>query len=119
MAALTSRSTSSLVKDGDGGTEMGNGEATMRESERKRKDVLTMLERARKDLDVKALMAGAKEEEVAGAEGLEGLGEVEERVRRWEGVVLSLSDRTHKSTLDLRGKIAEKFTETVTAKAAD
>lgn len=59
-----------------------------REGREKLKEMEGVLERARRELNVKALLAGVEEGSVADAEGIDRLDSVEETVRQWEREVL-------------------------------
>jgi Essential protein Yae1, N terminal len=70
---------------GDGGLVRDEGTGERR---RKLKEMEEVLERARRELDVKALLAGVEEGSVADAEGIDRLDSVEETVRQWERQIL-------------------------------
>ena len=62
--------------------------ASVRADEKRTKVVEGMLARARGELDVKNLLEGVEEEVIAEVESLDGLTEIEERVKVWEEMVL-------------------------------
>ena len=64
------------------------------------KKVEGVLNRARRELDVKNLLAGVEEEAVARVESMEGLEGVEEVVERWESKILGSLEAGRGSTGD-------------------